>query len=129
MADKISPGVYTYRELLDRAGVNYDEAVRVETEDGAGRVDVRRVQVSGLGFDDPDQIVVVPKFDGDEFLPEGGHTPIEIRVEGKVAGTLEVDNDRDFRAASDLPDHALVPHVDPEKPGVTKNVLKGDLPY
>lgn len=134
MADKIAPGFYTFREALTRAGVDFDEAVTVKNDDGTTRVDHRRVLVGGLGFDDPDQTFVVTKLDGDEFIPEGGHPPVEIRVDGKLKGKLEVDQDQDFRAARELPDHALLPHVDPEETetkgrAVTKLVPKRDLSY
>ena len=116
MADKISPGVHTFQEILDRAGVDFQKAVTVENEDGSTRVDHRRVLVGGLGFDDPNQIFNVPE-EGD---------PIEVRVDGKSAGKVEIDGGADSRSALELPDHALVPHVDPEKPGVTVLTVKRD---
>jgi len=124
---KITPGIYTFKELLEKAGVDYQKAVTVEDANGS-RVDNRRVVVGGLSFDDPNQTLVVPKFDGDEFLPEG-HTPLEIRVDSKLEGKLEVDGEKDFRPASELADDALLPHVDPDKPGLTQNAQKSELTF
>lgn len=117
MADKkITPGIYTYGELVDLAGVDLDKSVEVENADGSIRVDFRRINVGGLTFDHPDNTIVV----GEDS------ESVEVRVEGKLEGKLSVDKKADFRAASDLPDSALLIHTDDQG---TRHVQKSELEF
>lgn len=98
----ISPGVYTYRELLDLAGVDFNEQATVDYGNG-DQLDYRRVNVGGLTFDDLDSVIIVPDT----------NDKLEIRTEGEVVGTLEVDTSQPHRTGVEVADNAVFPRQPP----------------
>lgn len=95
----IRPGVYTFRELLNLADVDFEAAATVKRGD-AQVLDHRRVSVGGLYFDDVNNVLVVPDVAVDA---------LEIRAEGKLVGKLKVDAEAEPRHSSELSDQARLP--------------------
>lgn len=93
----IRPGVYTYGELLKAAGVDFEKAAAADYN--AGGIDFRKVSVGGLTFDSLDNVVRV----------QAGSEKVDVRVEGKLEGSVAVDSEGDLRNANELPDTANNP--------------------
>jgi len=74
----IAAGRYTYRELFNDVGFNFEDSAAADYNDGAP--DFRRVKVGGVGFDSLDDVVVVP-YTADT---------LDISVDGKAAQTLNI---------------------------------------
>lgn len=103
---KINPGVYTVGELLNAAGVDFNEVAKVDYGSG---IDYRRVKVGGLTFGDLSQVIVV----ADD--PET--TTLEIRVNDKKVSALTVDHSQEYRHSSEVADGASFP-VQPNAAGI-----------
>lgn len=58
---KLSPGEYTFREVLEKADFDIEKEALTEYESSGQHVDHRRVQVGGLSFDDLDDRFRVPE--------------------------------------------------------------------
>lgn len=95
---KISPGVYTVRELLNAAGVDFEKVASVDYGSG---LDYRKVKVGGLPFDDLNTVVRVTDDENTGTL--------EVRVDDKKVASLTVDHSQENRHSSELPDTANFP--------------------
>jgi len=78
MAEVKKGQTLTFSEALDLAGVDLNEVAAVDYNDDG--VDMRRVKVGGLGFDDP----------SNSFMVAAGGEPVEVTVDGEVVATLDV---------------------------------------
>lgn len=76
----IEPGYYTIREIFKVAGFDLNQAASVDYGDG---VDRRKVKVGGVGFDDLEDMVLIPS----------SADTLEISVDGVPSVTLDVVED------------------------------------
>jgi hypothetical protein len=67
----MQPGIYKVKELLDAAGVDFAQA----------EGDFRRIKIGGLGFDDLDKVIKLPK-NGDD---------VSVTLDGEEIGLIEVE--------------------------------------
>ena len=76
---KVAPGSYTFAQFFGLVDFDFEGAAYVE-DDGAPRVDYRKVKVGGLSFDDLDQTFVVPE----------SADVVEVTVDGEVVKSASV---------------------------------------
>ncbi len=81
MAEVKRGQMLTFSEALSLAGVDLNEVAAVDYNDDG--VDMRRVKVGGLGFDDPSQTLRVAS----------GAESVEVTVDGEVVATLDIAAD------------------------------------
>lgn len=94
-AKKLAPGLYTFGEVLNAAGVDFNKVAAADYS--ADGVDYRLVSVGGLHFDNLDNVLRVQE----------SATDLEIRVDGKSVAKLAVDGEA--RDISELSENANRP--------------------
>jgi hypothetical protein len=79
MADSLEPGTYTIQQLLDHFDFDVDRKAAVSYESSGDHVDYRRVKIGGLGFDSPE----------DKLMVVSGSS-LELTLDGEVVNSVDV---------------------------------------
>jgi hypothetical protein len=98
MADstkKLAPGLYTFGEVLNAAGVDFEKAAAADYN--ASGIDFRKVSVGGLHFDNLDNV----------FRVQESAEELEVRVDGKSVAKLSVSGEP--RSVAELSEQANLP--------------------